>query len=62
MKLKYLLAKCRYILKGRKYSVMIDYFRSCGILIADTARVYSDITTSESYLISVGGGQPSALM
>lgn len=56
MKLKYLLAKVRYILKGRKYSVMTEYFRSAGIQIADSARVYSDITTSESYLISVGGG------
>lgn len=35
---------------------MIDYFRSCGVEIADTERVYSDITTSESYLISIGGG------
>ena len=56
MNLKYLLAKIRYILKGRKYSVMTEYFRSAGIQIADSARVYSDITTSESYLISVGGG------
>lgn len=56
MKFKYLIAKVRYILKGRKYSVMTEYFRSAGIQIADSARVYSDITTSESYLISVGGG------
>lgn len=54
MKLKYLLAKLKYVLSGRKYSIMTEYFRSCGINIADTARVYSDITTLESYLISIG--------
>ena len=56
MKLKYLLAKIRYILRGRNNSVMVEYFRSCGISIDDTARVYSDITTSECYLITIGGG------
>ena len=56
MNYKYLLAKCRYIIMGRRNSVMIKYFRSCGIRVADTARIYSDITTSESYLISGGGG------
>lgn len=56
MKLKYLIAKLHYIFTGRKYSVMTNYFRSAGVEISESARVYSDITTSESYLISIGGG------
>lgn len=36
------------------YQWMIKYFRNAGIEIADSARVYSDITSSESYLIAIG--------
>lgn len=54
MTLKYLIIKIKYILKLRNMNVIIDEFRKCGISIGKNCNIYSNIITSEPYLIKIG--------
>lgn len=55
MKIGYLRKKivCKILhLSGEKSCEYINsYFRKCGAIVGKNCRIYSDITTSESYLI-----------
>lgn len=48
------MAKIFYFLSGRKMSVLLSYFRKKGICIGESCHIYSNISTSESYLIRIG--------
>ena len=52
MKLFAMLKKFNAKYKGGSY--MIKYLRDNGISVGEDCRIFSDITTSESYLISIG--------
>lgn len=52
--MKFLIVKMLYFLSGRKMSVLLSYFRNRGVYIGDLCHIYSDISTSESYLIHIG--------
>ena len=58
MKIGYLRKKiaCKILhLSGEKSCEYINsYFRKCGAIVGKNCRIYSDITTSESYLIYIG--------
>ncbi|SUN08164.1 acetyltransferase [Streptococcus acidominimus] len=54
MNLKYLLTKIKYVLLGRDPEILNHYFRKKGMLIGKNSKIYSDITTPESYLIEIG--------
>lgn len=44
----------RLIARVRGGDVLIQYLRSCGMEIGNGCRIFSDISTTESYLISLG--------
>lgn len=50
----YLLAKIKYVLKGRNPEVINDYFRKKGVTIGVDSHIFSDISKSEAYLIHIG--------
>ena len=50
----YYFAYLKYILKGRKRDVLINFYRKKGINIGDNCAIFSSIVTPESYLISIG--------
>ncbi len=54
MKLKYFFAKikCRFSKDRREY--MSDYFRKLGMNIGSGCNICSDISTTESYLVTIG--------
>lgn len=54
MNINYLLTKIKYVLLGRDTEILNDYFRGKGMLIGVNSKIYSDITTPESYLIEIG--------
>lgn len=54
MNLKYLFAKIKYILHQRNDEVISNFFRKQGVLVGKDCHIYSDITTSENYLIEIG--------
>ncbi|SHK18409.1 Acetyltransferase (isoleucine patch superfamily) [Clostridium cavendishii DSM 21758] len=51
--LKYWIAKFIYILTGRNMNYMIRFFRKSGMFIGQNCNIYSNIITSESYLITI---------
>lgn len=53
MSIEYLGAKIIYLLRGRDMSYMINYFRRKGLHIGDMCNIYSNIVTSESFLITI---------
>lgn len=54
MRLGYFLAKVKYFFKNHDSEVLNQYLRKCGVRIGEACNIYSDITTSESYLITIG--------
>ena len=52
--MKYLLMKIIYVLKGRDMDVILKFFRKYGIKVGEKCNIYSNIVTSESYLINIG--------
>ena len=53
-KIKYTIAKIKYILQGRNNEVINDYFRKCGICIGNNTHIFSDLSGGEGFLISIG--------
>lgn len=51
---KYFFAKVKYKLFGSNDEIISSYFRKQGIEVGQDCHIYSDITTSESYLIHIG--------
>lgn len=51
---KYFFAKVKYKLLGSNDEIISNYFRKQGIEVGQNCHLYSDITTSESYLIHIG--------
>lgn len=54
MRLRYFITKVHYFLKKHNSEVLNNYLRKCGITVGENCNIYSDITTPESYLISIG--------
>ena len=50
---RYFLTKCRYVLFGRKQEIVNNFFRRQGVTIGKRCLIYSNILTSDSYLIEI---------
>jgi acetyltransferase-like isoleucine patch superfamily enzyme len=53
MGLQFLKAKVMYLLSGRNMSYIINSLKKNGVKIGDDCNIYSDLITSESYLITI---------
>lgn len=53
-KMKYTIAKIKYILQRRNNEVINDYFRKCGLCIGENTHIFSDLSGGEGFLISIG--------
>lgn len=51
---KWLVAKFIYLLAGRRMSVLLWFFRRQGIKIGAGCNIYSNICTTEPYLVEIG--------
>jgi len=49
---RYFLTKCRYVIFGRKQEIVNNFFRR-GVIIGKRCLIYSNILTSDSYLIEI---------
>lgn len=50
----YLMAKIKYVLKGRNPEIINNYFRKQGVRIGNRTHIFSNISNGEPYLISIG--------
>jgi acetyltransferase-like isoleucine patch superfamily enzyme len=53
MVIKYYIIKIIYLLTGRKMEFMLNFFRNNGVNIGKGCNIYSNILTTESYLITI---------
>lgn len=50
----YYFAYLKYILKGRKREILIEFYRKKGITLGDNCAIFSPIATPEPYLLFIG--------
>lgn len=53
-KIGYMIAKIKYLVKGRNNEVINNYFRKCGITVGHHTHIFSDISGGEGFLIAIG--------
>lgn len=54
MRLSYFFAKVEFFLKHHESEVLSKFLRKQGVEVGNNCNIYSDIITSEPYLISIG--------